>query len=249
MTDDVFGGKPQDAGNDLSAWVGEGKKFTDNEAALKSVPHAQSHIAKLEEENEKLRGQVGQMEEKLENSGTSTDDVLKKIIELQQANQAKPETTGLDEAAVTKLLQAALAEKSAEDQSTANMTKAVNKLKEMFGDAAKAQEAVQLKAGELNVSVDFLKQIAANSPDALVSMFNVPKGNENPDEGNKEPNPTPPGGGGTPPGRPPAGDLKPGTHAYYQQMRRDDPKKFNDPHTLEERMIALKTDRAAYFGN
>ena len=56
---------------ELAEFVGEGKKYQTVEDALKSIPHAQSHIQKLEEEMKQAREELAKRkaaEELLEES-------------------------------------------------------------------------------------------------------------------------------------------------------------------------------------
>jgi hypothetical protein len=47
---------------------------------------------------------------------------------------------------------------------------------EVYGDSAKANEAVTRRAGELGVSVDWLRDSASRSPNAFFATMGITKG-------------------------------------------------------------------------
>lgn len=156
--------------------VGEGKKYASVEAALASVPHAQNHISQLEQENQTLKQQLEEMQGKVQQA-TTADDILAQITASQKPDGDQPvQTAGLDEQAVLQLLEKREAAKRAEQNQTAVTKELVTK----YGDETKAVEALQTKAEELGVDFDYMKELAARSPKAVLTYFDVQsKPNEN----------------------------------------------------------------------
>lgn len=153
---------------EVAAFVGEGRKYANINSALASIPHAQQHIATLEaekaalvQENERLKGELA--------SAKNLEDVLAKISGNPQPAQDTPIPSGLDEQAVLNLLE----QRDAKARSMANQVAVTNALVGKFGDDAKALEALKAKAAELGVGFDFMQDLAAKSPKAVLSYFNV----------------------------------------------------------------------------
>lgn len=152
---------------EVAALVGEGRKYANVEAALASVPHAQQHIASLESENQTLKQQVADLQGKLEKAA-SLEDVVASLTANQNPNESQV-PAGLDEQGVLKLLE----QREAQRLAQANQVQVTNALITQFGDATKATEALQAKAAEFGVDFDYMKELAAKSPTAVLSYFNV----------------------------------------------------------------------------
>jgi hypothetical protein len=152
---------------EVAAMVGEGRKYATVEAALASVPHAQTHIASLESENQALTQQVADLKAKLE-AANHLEDVVAQLSATQQP-QEPPIPTGLDEQGVLKLLE----QRDAARIAQANQVAVTEALVTKFGDTTKATEALTAKATEFGVDFDYMVQLAAKSPKAVLSYFNV----------------------------------------------------------------------------
>ena len=231
---DVFGDdQSQNDPNDVGSWVGDGKKYATQEDALKAIPHSQNHIAKLEEENQKLRAQVEEAQRKSEEGGNVTAEDLLKAIQAQAKapEVSSAQTPQLDEKALTNIVNSTLDQRTAAQTASDNLATAQAALVEKFGDAQKANQAVQAKAAELGVEVGFLKSLASNSPKALLSYFDNPK-----QEGDPKPNPTPAHTNtGVANPNPTGTVLTPGTPEYYADMRKNNPDRYYSFAVTEER--------------
>lgn len=174
MTDDIFDGSQTPAAivppappvvpDSLKELIGEGKKYASVEKALESLPHAQTHIQKIEQENAELRQKV------LE--AVAIDEVYKKLTEnLDRGDGITPPSTGLDEASVASLLDRKLAEREALATATANTQRVKEALVGKYGE--KAKEMYEAKAKELGVGVDFLNEVVKKSPRAAEELFGI----------------------------------------------------------------------------
>lgn len=152
---------------EVAALVGEGRKYATVEAALASVPHAQQHIAHLEAENQTLKQQIQELNEKL-TKATNLEDVVAKLTATQQPNES-PIPQGLDEQGVLKLLE----QREAHRLAQANQVEVTDALIAKFGDATKATEALKQKAQEFGVDFEYMKDLAAKSPKAVLSYFSI----------------------------------------------------------------------------
>jgi len=152
---------------EVAAFVGEGRKYATVEAALASVPHAQQHISSLEADNQRMKQELAELQAKLD-AATRLEDVVASLSTTQQP-QEPPVPAGLDEEGVLKLLE----QREAQRLAQANQTAVTEALITKFGDATKATEALQAKAQEFGVDFEFMKSLAASSPKAVLSYFNV----------------------------------------------------------------------------
>ena len=109
-----------------------------------------------------------------------------------------------------------------------NLKATVDHLVVVYGSEDKAKEVVQQKANELGVSVKFLQDAAAQSPKAFYELLGAkgtpkseaaPRSEKNTAALNNAP-----------------GMIKEGTHAYYQQLRREDPKTYYSARIQQQKM-------------
>ena len=163
----------------LAQLIGEGKKYSTVQDALNSLPHAQNHIQKLEEENGTLRQKADQSK--------TIDDVINSIKE--QSQNLDDKTVTIDENEVARKAAELISAKQEKSIKEANMKSATDKLVEQYGDMDKAKKALNDKAQELGLSVEYMQEIAQRSPNAFLKYFDV-----KPNTGNQNPSSTPDGG-------------------------------------------------------
>ena len=138
--------------------VGEGKKYGSVEAALKALPHAQSHIARLEAEAKELR-------EKLARQAAFDETVTA----LNPA--AKTTATPFDPKELDSVLDRKLQERAEQQAREANIAEFKSAMAAKFGD--KAKEVYETKAKELGVGVEFLTAMVAKSATAGKEIFGL----------------------------------------------------------------------------
>jgi hypothetical protein len=127
--------------------IGEGKKYGSVEAALKALPHAQSHISTLERELKELRETLAK-ERALSESMT--------VINGQAP--VKPATPVFDESVISSVIDRKLQETAEKRLSDANVA---------------ASEVWKAKATEIGVSTDFLTQLISKSATAGKELFGL----------------------------------------------------------------------------
>jgi hypothetical protein len=147
--------------DEVAALVGEGKKYKTAEDALKAIPHAQGHIAKLEQELKELRESQIQ--------ARSIDELYEVLASRQAPAEATPPAQGYDDKTLDAVLERKLEEKRVRDMQLGNLSIVDKALKDKFGD--KAKEAFDAKAKELGVSTQFLQDVAARSSQAALELF------------------------------------------------------------------------------
>jgi len=171
---DVFEQQPSDISNDATAtntqsdqpaydFIGEGKKYASPEAALQSIPHKDSHISKLEQENAEMRA-------KLEES-TKLSDVLSAMKETGENVQpeAQPVSTSTEVPDIAAMVKDVLQQEKEQSMVEGNVKEANKFMMDTFGD--KASDVLSKRASELGMTVDGMRELAARSPAAFTTLF------------------------------------------------------------------------------
>ncbi len=146
-------------------------KYDSLEKALGALDASQKFIPQLKDENERLKEQLAALQADL-SKREAVEDVISRFTSSRQPQD--PEHTseapkGLDEAAVQEMLQRTLSEREKQTVASQNINSVRNALVAKYGE--KAQEQVTAKAKELGLSMQQLDQLAASSPQAVLSWF------------------------------------------------------------------------------
>lgn len=158
----------------LSELIGPGKKYATAQDALNAVPHAQSHINKVEQDNASLRDKV--------EKASTVDDILNSI------NRQDPEDrdqTPLDAGTIAEQAAGLIRQDAQDKQRATNRQVASQRLVDLIGDQDKAQNLITEKAAQLGLSRDALQVIAEQSPDAFMAYFETKQTNQSPPTGNE----------------------------------------------------------------
>lgn len=153
--------------------VGEGKKFKDIESLAKGKLEADRHIEEITKTLNDLREEVKKEEyskkllEELQNKGTGAGTVTS-AMGTNAGNSANGNTTQ-DASNIEALVEQLITKKEKTRTLEQNISVANEAVVSQFGD--KAAEVVRLKASELGMSVDRLKEIAAESPTAFLQLI------------------------------------------------------------------------------
>lgn len=155
---------------ELQDFIGEGKKYSSIEDALKSIPHAQKHISTLEQENQTYKQQVEKVK--------SMEELLEQM-KAQQNTKEQPTVAPvgnegaddlLDKLAqqMETLVEQKLAMKQQQDVQQQNKAKVVDAFKQAYGD--KANEVYTKLSEETGMPLEALNNLAATSPKALMKL-------------------------------------------------------------------------------
>lgn len=148
---------------ELTELVGTGKKYATAEAALASIPHAQKHISTLEQENAAIKAELEKRR--------TTEELL---VELRSTGIPQTSTNvpaGLDQATVEQLIARTLETKEAQKVAQQNINAITSTFKDKFGD--KAEEVFIALAKESGMSVQYLNNLAATSPNAVLKLAGI----------------------------------------------------------------------------
>lgn len=153
--------------------VGEGKKFKDLEALAKGKLEADRHIEEITKTLNDLREEVKKEEyskkllEELQNKGTGTGTGTSATGN-NAGNSATGNTTQ-DASNIEALVEQLMTKKERERTLEQNIAVANEAVLSQYGD--KAAEVVKEKAATLGMSVERLKEIAAESPTAFLQLI------------------------------------------------------------------------------
>lgn len=148
---------------EVSELVGEGKKYKTTEEALKALPHAQSHIQKLEEEARSMKEELSRRK--------AVEEVLAEFKATPNSQSMETPSAQLDEAKLAQLVEQVVEKKKAVEVAKANTSNVVSKMVEKFGDKAE-QEFIRV-AAENGMTVPFLNSLAARAPEAVLKLAGI----------------------------------------------------------------------------
>lgn len=152
---------------EVAEFVGQGKKYSTVDDAIKSVPHAQKHIQTLEQE-------LAQIKEELQKRKT-TEDLLAelKASGIQPAGVTTPTEVNPEKLSqlVADTVNHSLAQKEAQLTAQVNTQKVTEAFVTKFGD--KAEEMFKTIAQESGLTVGNLNYLAATSPNAVLKLAGI----------------------------------------------------------------------------
>lgn len=148
---------------EVNALVGDGKKYRSVEDALKSIPNAQTHIQRLEEENKQFREELAKRR--------AAEDLLN---EIKQASVQQPQTHGSVEAdpeVLSQIVEQVLEKKTAQQTAQQNAKSVVDKFTAVYGD--KAEDMYIQLAKQSGMSIQSLNNLASQSPSAVLKLAGI----------------------------------------------------------------------------
>lgn len=154
--------------------VGEGKKFKDVESLAKGKLEADRHIAEITQTLTQLREEIAKQDyaktllESLQSKGAESG-TAKTEEPTQTRNSAAENTTQTREVDIEALVEQAITKKEKARTFEQNIATANEAMVSQFGD--KAGEVVKARSQELGISVERLKEIAAESPTAFLQLI------------------------------------------------------------------------------
>lgn len=140
--------------------VGEGKKYSSAEEALRSVPHAQQHIKTLEEE-------MAQLKEELSKRKT-TQELLDEIKSGGLPVGNTTQEVGLNQDNIMELVNQTLQQRELQTKAKQNASQVANTFNDKYGE--QAEKVYNNLAKELNLSVQQLNDLATRSPNVVLKL-------------------------------------------------------------------------------
>lgn len=155
--------KPFEIPTEAQDLVGEGKKYSTAEEALRSVPHAQEHIKTLEAE-------MAQMKEELSKRKT-TQELLDELKSGVQPVANTTQETGLNQDTIMELVNNTLKQNEQKKTAQANASQVANKFTEKYG--SNAETVYNSLAKDLNLTPQKLNELAASSPNLVLRLADL----------------------------------------------------------------------------
>ncbi len=199
---------------EVASLVGEGKKYKTLEDALRSVPHAQSHIQELESTLESLREELNKritLEDAVSELRTGTKRIEPPAGDSNHSVEAPKEDD------VAKIVEQIVSGREMKLVKEANQKKVVDTLRGAFGD--KTKEVYDAKMASLGMSHEDFTILSTNSPQAALALFpeaaapRSTSGNTSDGSARTE-------------SFSQSGVVKTGTYKWYNKLRREDPRHY-----------------------
>ena len=228
--------------NPLETLVGEGKKYSDVNELAKAKIYADRTISDRERELAELREDL--------NKRLTAEQLLEEIRQNKQPANSQaavtpPPVTNANEKTTPVDLQAeirkVMEEQNRTSQAQTNLSVVADKLVEVFGSEDTANRIITQKAKELGVSTQFLQSVATQSPKAFFAQIGL-----TPEQTRVNSTPSTP-----------RSEVavnvnlnngpKPGTYAYFETMRKENPKAYFNPKTqIQMANLAMEKGDAFY---
>lgn len=148
-------------------------KYDSVPKALEGLQHAQNYIPQLKTDLETKDAEIAQLRADLEKRA-SVEEVVSRLQPNQQTQVTETtpaQVAGLDEQAVTQLLETIITQKEQATAMQTNRQRVNSKLNELYAD--RAPEMIANKAGELGMSASNLGELANTQPDLVLALFNT----------------------------------------------------------------------------
>jgi hypothetical protein len=161
----------------LEELVGENKKFKTPHDLAHAKAQSDAHITRLEREQQQLREELA--------TRIKYEEFLDKLNSLPMQNQDAPQdhqgqtedNTAMKLEDIERLLENKLNQKDSERTARQNLTTSVNKLQEVYGP--NYAQHLKRQAQELEVSEQFLQNMAQTNPKALFRFLGIDERQDN----------------------------------------------------------------------
>lgn len=219
----------EDGKDYVSELVGDDKKFKSVSDLARGKLEADNYINTLTSRLDELRKEL--------DSRTSLDQFLTEMKGLKapvQNEQVQPSTPAqvpagsLDDSVLEEKLAALLERRRAQERSESNLDQVQRVLSETYGD--QASSVINKKAKDLGMSVKDLQALATNSPQAFYQLVGVQE--RNPVQSlaprstlNSLSTPN---------------NLGVKNKAYFDKMKKENPRAYHDPKTTNEMVRAMQ---------
>jgi len=211
--------------NFLESLVGDNKKFKSPEELAKGKWEADKYIEFKNKEFDELKSDYLQLRKELD-SRASVEDLIDRMSKSQQTQDGIPnpnantEKPSIDSAQIESLVDSKLAQRETQRQYEQNFKMVRDKLQEVYGN--NWQTPLKEHMDRLNLDPQFVDTMARQHPTAFIRTFGLdnPRSNESFQA-------------------PPSSEQNTGfgkdrtkrSWAYYQEIKKADPKKYYDSQT------------------
>lgn len=225
MSDDIFSQQQEDPNKDyLSEYVGEGRKFKDVAALARGKAESDRFIEQVLKEKDELKKELDKR--------LSVEESIARFRETPVTPTPEPvrqePATGLTQEDITRLLDERLQREKAVETANRNVELVRQALADKFGPSY--NDKLEAKAVELGVDREYFNQLAKTQPKVLLGLIN----------GGEAPKKQAPVGLFDSPRFPTAGQKLEKNFAYYEKMRKENPKLYSSPEVQKEQFEMAK---------
>lgn len=245
MSEDIFETK-EEVDNYLEQLVGEGKKFKDPEALARGKAESDKFIEDLKRQNLELKEDL--------DKASKLEELLEEVrSQKKAANASEGGNDGLDgrdgpsktssdltDEQIKALIESTLSQREVESRAKRNLAEVNSTLSEKFG--SKAAEHLKVKAQEVGLTVDKMKELAADNPKAFYRLIGLDSSTSDRgivvggDKLNSE-------------GGPSQSATTRKDFNYYQELRRKSKGRYYSPEVQQEMFNSRKAmGDAAFYG-
>lgn len=220
----------------------KGENWNDPETLAKGKLEADGYIKTLEEQLGQMREDMkkqdyqSQLLEQLQNKATETAAVNNEVPNNNNGDVDTQNTTGaVNEDDLKSLVEKTLTQRDKDAVVKHNLSQVDQELEGSYGTEATA--VVQKKAEELGVSMDRLREIASESPNAFFTLIGEPQKTLNPMVQGSV--------------RTEGVNMQASTQrdwSFYQKLRRENPNEYFTP-KVQQQLIADRMKLGDRFGN
>ncbi len=145
--------------------IGDGKKYNSVDSALKSIPHAQTHIKTLEDENRALKDEILKRK--------TAEETLNEFraTSVQHQPHEQPSGVNVDQDALASIVESVLDKKTKQAQAGSNAAVVANKFQELYGD--KAEAMYNKIAADNGLTPYQLNNLAYTSPAVVLNLAGI----------------------------------------------------------------------------
>jgi hypothetical protein len=154
--------------------VGEGKKFKDIESLAKGKLEADRHIGEITKTLDELRAELAKQDyakSLLEQMNKASETTAEQPSSSTPSPSNTENTTQRASDDIEALVEKVITEKERSRTVTQNLSVVNEEMEKQYGD--KAGQILKAKSAELNMSLERLKEIAAESPTAFFQLVGV----------------------------------------------------------------------------
>ena len=147
------------------------QKYASVEEALKGSANAQQYITELKGKLSSYEEEMAKIKSELEKR-ESVEDVVSRLTAQQEPKvEETPDTPASDGQDINQVVEQLLTQREAASKKAQNVELVQSTLTKQFGD--KTREVVQAKAKELGIAPERIGEIAAESPQMALALFNT----------------------------------------------------------------------------
>jgi len=145
-------------------------KYKDVPTALDALKHSQEYIPALKSENETLKQEIEQLRQKAQRA-EELEQTIDRLGQQQEPKEEQQTSQGLTAEQLQDLLEQKLSEREKAQAAQQNSQQVEQAIRQAYGE--KASDVVAQKAKEYGMTAEQLGQWAANSPKAVMALFEI----------------------------------------------------------------------------